>query len=144
MKRFALVACVLAAVCMPSLAHADGNTLTGNILLGNPASGPLIGASDFVAACDTTSPVQGIDGVVFDISDRAGQTATLTADSGPTGQNDVDAYFYGADCFPVGSVNMAANGPDEIETGKVPADAVYLQVDLFTGANADFTVTFTE
>jgi hypothetical protein len=143
MKRLVLAACVL-AICVPSLAHADDNTLTGNILVGDPVSGEIFGVSDIVASCDTTSPAQGIDGVVYDISDRAGQTVTLTAPSGPTGQNDVDAYFYGADCLPVGTENMAANGPDEIETGKVPADAVYLQVDLFTGANADFTVTFTE
>lgn len=142
MKRaltlFGAVALLLVASAVPGGAGHAAFSEDGTIL------GPPGLLTEILAACDPASPLNGVDGIWYDITGFGGHTAILTPGEDTT---DVDAWFYTADCTFIDDDSMAQEFiPPFSETGGVEAaavsfDAAFLVVDLFFGAGGTFTLT---
>jgi hypothetical protein len=137
MKRFALLACLaLGVIGAPNFAHAAIHTYTGTVLIGDPIEGVSAIYSEAIGLCADDS-LEGVDGdmVKIDPAD-AGRPATLKATAGATGLEDFDANFFDAEC------NLIGDGwfNDGDEAGNIPEGAEYVDVYLFLGAQAEFTL----
>lgn len=137
----------------------------GSIAVGNPASGvgagtkvgnqyvsateaSATGVSELFAPCaagydQLHEPSDGMDGQWFEIEGLGGYPAVLSA----TGQNapmqDLNAFFYRADCTLLTDYSMAKKGPGAPEEGLVPWNAAWAVVNLAVGGNAAFEMTIT-
>jgi hypothetical protein len=141
MKR-AILACLVAATAvLPGFAHAKPAPVTGTITAGNPASAAVGGVTELADACLSDTAAEGVDGVWFAVAeDLIGADAVLTGDGGAA--NDFDVYWYDASCSLISNYTMANDpAPGENEQGVVPDAAAFGIVDLFSGANASFTLT---
>lgn len=167
MKKLSLLALgVAAAGVMPASASTPIFTETGTILIGNAATRETGGVTEIVSPCDgSLDPevpayaAQGIDGYTIDLLGEGsfedlealwGNRATLTANRtipdtpAPVGTgNDVDAWFYADGCSLIkptadpAAYHMATTGSSEF--GVIPNGARFVVVDLYRGANAEFT-----
>lgn len=140
----AIVSLLLVASALPGGAGHAVFSEDGTIAAPNPSSPFTGGATEKLAACDPASPLNGVDGIWYDITGFGGHTAILTPGEDTT---DVDAWFYTADCDFIDDDSMAQEFiPPFSETGGVEAaavsfDAAFLVVDLFFGAGGTFTLT---
>lgn len=130
MKKILLTAAVLAMALMSVPAHADGDFVAeGHILIGDLFS-PVGSLTQ-----DCTGDTNGVDTFTVALPEGSGGAAiTATADGDI---NDVDLYFYDAGCNFLDE-SLAAAGD---ESGEVPADAAFVEADLFIGANANIVIT---
>ena len=140
MKRFALLACAGLVALAPGFARAD-EPITGSILVGNPGT-QFGGVSETAAPCLPGDDLDGIDGAWVELpEDAGGKVLTVTATDDMAALQDLDVYFYGAGCEYMADTALNAEGSGVAETGEVPAEATFAIVDLFTGANATFSLT---
>lgn len=136
MKKL-LAAAVLVAAIGAQVAHAD--PIAGHIHVGNPSTqvGPSI--TELTSACEPGGDTDGMDGQWFEVP--AGATAVDVAlAGGATGLEDLDVYSYGAGCTLIDDLSLVTGNTSE--KGPLPTGATFIAVDLFVGAMADFTVTF--
>jgi len=138
MKRLALLACLaLGVIGVPNFAQAATHTYRGTVLVGDPFEGASAIYSEAFGACVDDS-LGGVDGdmVKLDPAD-AGRPATLKATTGATGLEDFDANFFDAEC------NLIGDGwfNDGDEAGTIPVGAAYVDVYLFVGADAQYTLS---
>jgi hypothetical protein len=141
MKRFVVALAVLAA--MSGTAFADHGTTdfvqAGKVLVGDGFSPVAIVAEGL--DCSEGARGQGVDAYLVKLPDGAANhnlSVSWTADD--LGLNDFDVYFLDGECAVIdnGAATAGSNNP---EAGVVPEGAVFAEVDLFTGANASFTLT---
>jgi hypothetical protein len=139
MKRILLALAVFAA--MGGTAHAEHGTADfvrdGHVLIGDNAGYVAI-ATEAAIGCEPDAPWQGIDSVLVELpAGSAGHTARL--DWAADAITDFDVYFLDAECQLLSDESMVTG--DAPEVGIVPEGAVWAEVDLFLGADADFTLT---
>jgi subtilisin family serine protease len=108
----------------------------GSILVGNPASADA-GVVQTAAACNPASPLNGLDGVWYNIA-GAGSSFSLTMDA----TLDVDVYFHTASCARVGGSIGAQGFLGATEAGTVPSGAAFAIVNGFAGTGT-FVLTLT-
>lgn len=136
MKRILLALAILAV--FGGTAHAEHGTrdfvYEGHVLIGDGAGYVAI-VTELAIGCEPDGAWQGIDSVLIELPEgSAGHLATVEfADDGLT---DFDAYFVDAECQILGDESMVTG--DNPEVGIVPEGAVWVEVDLFLGVNADF------
>lgn len=142
MKKILVAAMLAGSLIGTQVSQAHTTTHPGSIAVGNPATAFTGGVTEIGAACDTSSPLNGVDGVWVDITAHIG---THTATVVPTGANaavqDLDLWFYTASC---GFINVgvgAANGFGASESATIPGGTGFIIVDLFAGAAATYTLT---
>lgn len=116
--------------------HGPTFTASGTVAVGHPATNITGGVTENLAACDTASGLNGVDGRWYDITGFGAHTATLTMDA----NSDFDAYWYDASCTYIDDSGMAQGFLGATETSAVPDAAKYVIVDLFLGANGTFTL----
>lgn len=133
MRRLIIVA-ALTALAAGGTARAD--EVTGHIEVGNPSTGlGLAGITERVDACSPGGNAEGIDGQWLTVA--AGQSVVVTLTGGATDLEDLDVYFYDAECNYIDDESMVTENPSE--SGTAPAGAAFMIVDLFSGAEANFT-----
>jgi hypothetical protein len=110
---------------------------TWHIDVGNPESGDTGGVTEIYDACDPSGATNGVDGQWFTAT--PGTTVAVRLAAGTTPVDDLDAYFYDADCNLLAYDAMVTDSANE--TGVAPAGAAFMIVDLYTGANVSYTVT---
>lgn len=132
MKKTLLAAATVALTLMMLPAHADGDFVaTGTILIGD--AGSPVGT--FTQDC--TGDTNGVDSYTTALPPGA-DGLPITATTNDSDLNDVDLYFLDAGCNYMPGFDLAVNGD---EAGEVPADAAFVEADLFIGANATVTIT---
>lgn len=135
MKRTFLVVCALTAlVALP--AHADGRIIG---YVDAAVTHPAVPRT----AYNQSEKLNGVFGYVAEIGASASERPfTLTRLTGATGSEDLDVWFYrdisgtGDPCPRIIAQEWAGG-----ERGTICAGAAYAVVVLFTGGDADFSLT---
>ena len=152
------IATMTAPLVVAPLGDASHATETfsasGHITFGNPAGGIIdtglttvgnFGVRERVWRQTGGNEVQGLDGWSIPLPAWApGHLASLTGTDGSAGLLDLDANFYTSDRVFISYGDADADNTNcgtgaATETCLVPADAAFAFIDLFTGADADFT-----
>lgn len=132
-----LAAILALLLAMPAQARHATFSANGSARVGHPLVGFTGGATEILAACDPAAAENGIDGVWYDITGFGDHTATLTPDA----NSDFDAYWYDDTCTWIDDSGMAQGFVGAVETAPVPANAKWVIVDYFFGANGTFTLS---
>lgn len=145
MRRVVLINAAILLVLGGSMAkglateYPDPIAYSGHATLGTPAQVSTLDACD-----SPEGDFTGIDGQYVDLGEGhegwAGLLEGGDINGDPIlGAADFDMYFYTADCDSIDDSSMAANAGDEF--GFIPETARYAFVNLFVGAEADWTLT---
>lgn len=143
LKHLTALLAALALVGVASLGTATTITrtqkATGNVFVGNPASGLTGGLAE---SFGPGSDFEGFDGVWIALAQSATGTEPVTLDYDTSLVNDLDIYFYDAD-FNLLEGYDCVTLLDTGESCTAPAGAVWAIVDGATGVDVDFTFTYT-
>lgn len=133
----ALAVLMLAALGAITPATAGG-TLSGGLIAGHAGTRLGVGATELFAACDTSTPLQGLDGywVLID-----GATSVAVQPTANAVVSNFDVAFYDAECTYLDGTDLDSGGQGQAESGPVPPTAWYLIVTATSGAAIEFDLT---
>lgn len=142
MKLFRLLAPAVAALALVAApaARADGPyTITSSGLYGSSVAEVIFVGS----GCDSTiqtSPLNGFDARILNISSKAGRAVTVTWSSPvPAGVGSLAASFYSTSCSKVGATIASPTAPGSW-TFTVPVGAKWISVATAGKAGVSFTI----
>lgn len=128
--------------------HADDSfEEEGDIAAGNPASSFVGGASEIHWVVTGEETLDGVDGEVVELPSWAPGHPLWVNGTSPV-PYDLDVWFYDDDRALIGDGDPGPDGDACVtassdEVCEVPAEASYAVVDLWSGANVNFTLTLT-